>query len=61
MASRCTVFYEAKSVDGWYDIAAAYGITLDEFCAWNPVVGACVSLWPDYYCCVGMQVDEPKV
>ncbi|CZR65826.1 uncharacterized protein PAC_15726 [Phialocephala subalpina] len=54
MVSSCTVFYEAKSSDGCYDIATAYGITLDQFYAWNPAVGACANLWPGYYYCVGM-------
>jgi LysM repeat protein len=54
MASGCMVFYEANPGDGCYDITAAYGITLDEFYAWNPAVGACASLWPNYYYCVGM-------
>jgi LysM repeat protein len=54
MVSGCTVFYEAESGDGCYDIAAAYGITLDQFYAWNPAVGACANLWAGYYYCVGM-------
>jgi hypothetical protein len=55
MASGCTVFYEAQTNDGCYDIAAEYGITLDEFYAWNTAVGdTCAGLWPDYYYCVGM-------
>jgi hypothetical protein len=55
MASRCTVFYEAQPNDGCYDIAQEYGITLDDFYAWNPAVGNdCSGLWPDYYYCVGM-------
>jgi len=33
------VFYEAKSGNGSYEIAAALGITLDQFYAWNPAVG----------------------
>lgn len=39
MASGCTTFYEAVSGDGCYDIAASYGITLDEFYEWNAAVG----------------------
>ncbi|KAF8859499.1 hypothetical protein BDZ45DRAFT_358156 [Acephala macrosclerotiorum] len=55
MASGCTVFYEAKTGDGCYDIATAYGITLDEFYAWNLALDDdCSALWPDYYYCVGM-------
>lgn len=55
MASGCTVFYEAQSGDGCYDIAAEYDISLDDFYAWNPAVGDdCLGLWPDYYYCVGM-------
>ena len=45
MVSGCTVFYEAQSGDGCYDIAVEYGITLAEFYAWNPAVGsACACL-----------------
>lgn len=55
IASGCTIFYEAQSDDGCYDIAAEYGITLDDFYAWNPAVGdECAGLWPNYYYCVGM-------
>ncbi|KAL5314116.1 hypothetical protein ACEPPN_018540 [Leptodophora sp. 'Broadleaf-Isolate-01'] len=54
IASGCTVFYEAVSGDGCYDIASANGITLYQFYAWNTAVGACVNLWPGYYYCVGM-------
>lgn len=47
--------YEAQPGDGCYDIAAEYGVTLDEVYAWNPAVGDdCSGLWPDYYYCVGM-------
>lgn len=55
MASGCTTFYEAVANDGCYDIAQEYGITLDEFYAWNTAVGDdCGGLWPDYWYCVGM-------
>lgn len=55
MASGCNVFYEAQSGDGCYDIAADYGISLDDFHAWNPAVGdKCAGLWPTYYYCVSM-------
>ena len=55
MASGCTVFYETKANDGCYDIAAEYGITLDDFYAWNPAVGdSCADLYVGYYYCVDM-------
>lgn len=55
MASGCKTFYEAVTNDSCYDIAQKYGITLDEFYAWNTAVGdTCGGLWPNYWYCVGM-------
>ncbi|KAJ9156077.1 carbohydrate-binding module family 50 protein [Pleurostoma richardsiae] len=56
MVSNCDVFYLVQSGDGCYDIAADYGISLDDFYTWNPAVGTdCSGLWPNYYVCVGIQ------
>ncbi|KAJ5541919.1 hypothetical protein N7535_004338 [Penicillium sp. DV-2018c] len=55
MVTTCKTFYLVLSGDGCYDIAAAAGVTLDNFYAWNPAVGTdCAGLWPDYYVCVGV-------
>ncbi|GAQ08984.1 hypothetical protein ALT_6305 [Aspergillus lentulus] len=55
MVSSCNKFYLVVSGDSCYDIAAAQGISLDNFYAWNPAVGSsCGGLWPDYYVCVGV-------
>ncbi|KAH3353681.1 hypothetical protein KXV52_007936, partial [Aspergillus fumigatus] len=53
MVSSCNRFYLVVSGDSCYDIAAAQGISLDNFYTWNPAVGSsCGGLWPDYYVCV---------
>lgn len=49
MVSECDTFYLVQDGDGCYNIAASYGITLDEFYEWNPAVDDCSQLWPDYY------------
>lgn len=55
MVSNCKKFYLVVSGDGCYDIAAAAGIALSDFYAWNPAVGdTCAGLWPNYYVCVGI-------
>jgi LysM repeat protein len=55
MVTTCKTFYLVVSGDGCYDIAAAAGVTLANFYAWNPAVGTnCASLWPDYYVCIGV-------
>ncbi|KAF2634390.1 LysM domain-containing protein [Massarina eburnea CBS 473.64] len=60
MVSNCNKFYLVVSGDGCYDIAATYGISLDNFYAWNPAVGdSCGSLWPNYYVCVGISTASP--
>jgi LysM repeat protein len=60
MVSNCDLFYDVKSGDGCYDIAQSYGISLNDFYAWNPAVGNdCSGLWPDYYVCVGIGGSSP--
>lgn len=55
MANNCDNFYLVVSGDTCYDIAAAEGIPLDDFYAWNPAVGtSCASLQAGYYVCVGV-------
>ncbi|ORY01575.1 hypothetical protein BCR34DRAFT_521866 [Clohesyomyces aquaticus] len=54
MNTNCNKFYLVKSNDGCYDIAAANGISLENFYAWNPALNSCAALWPTYYVCVGL-------
>ncbi|KAF3392673.1 hypothetical protein F1880_008623 [Penicillium rolfsii] len=43
---------------GEYAIAAAFGITIDEFVEWNHDVGSdCSGLWPDCEYCIGLSDD----
>ena len=51
---NCNKFYLVKSGDGCEAIAAANGISFDQFYTWNPAVGQCANLWPTYYVCVGI-------
>ncbi|KAF7131457.1 hypothetical protein CNMCM5793_004682 [Aspergillus hiratsukae] len=52
VVANCQQWYVARAGDTCYDIAATYGITLDEFYAWNPAVGSdCSGLQAsDAYC-----------
>jgi hypothetical protein len=55
IVAGCILFYKTRAGDGCYDIAAEFGVTLNEFYELNPAVGEnCGSLWPNYYYCVGM-------
>ncbi|KAI3336889.1 carbohydrate-binding module family 50 protein [Xylariaceae sp. AK1471] len=54
IVSNCNLFYEVRSGDICGDIAAAYGISLENFYAWNPAVGSsCSTLIAGDYVCVG--------
>ncbi|KAL4962768.1 uncharacterized protein BDV14DRAFT_210410 [Aspergillus stella-maris] len=51
----CTKYYYVVADDTCESIEAAYGITADQFNAWNPYVGtSCTGLWLHYYVCVGV-------
>jgi hypothetical protein len=55
MAKNCDEFYKVQSGDGCYAIATEYGISLDDFYAYNPAVGNdCSQLYPDNFVCVGL-------
>ncbi|KAJ8131831.1 hypothetical protein O1611_g1793 [Lasiodiplodia mahajangana] len=55
IASNCNRFYEVQSGDICDTIVAAYGISLQNFYAWNPAVGpSCTTLIPGDYVCVGV-------
>ncbi|KAK3386683.1 hypothetical protein B0H63DRAFT_558330 [Podospora didyma] len=54
MAKGCTRFYLVESGDSCGGIAAAAGISLANFQAWNPAVGAgCTGLLSGFYACIG--------
>ncbi|KAL4767932.1 hypothetical protein BDW60DRAFT_226112 [Aspergillus nidulans var. acristatus] len=49
----CKKYHKVIPGDGCYDLAAEYGISLDDFYAWNPAVGDdCSGLKYDYDVCV---------
>ncbi|KAL4993233.1 hypothetical protein BDV10DRAFT_190164 [Aspergillus recurvatus] len=51
----CKKYHKVIPGDGCYDLAAEYGISLDDFYAWNPAVGDdCSGLKYDYDVCVGI-------
>ncbi|KAF7184181.1 hypothetical protein CNMCM7691_004806 [Aspergillus felis] len=56
MISTCNKFYDVQTGDGCWAITNKYGISLNDFYAWNPAVGTdCSGLWPNYYVCVGIE------
>jgi Tfp pilus assembly protein FimV len=53
MVPNCNGFYLVKAGDGCYDIAAANGISLDQFYQFNPYVQTdCSRLWSGYNVCI---------
>ncbi|KAL3477066.1 hypothetical protein BJX99DRAFT_257753 [Aspergillus californicus] len=53
--SDCNKYHLIEEGDGCYDLAAEYGISLDNFYTWNPGVGNdCSTLKAEYYVCVGV-------
>ena len=53
--ATCKTYHKVVAGDGCWDIANAFGITLDDFYKWNPGVGTdCSALWLDYYVCVAV-------
>ncbi|KAI0191405.1 hypothetical protein EV127DRAFT_338251 [Xylaria flabelliformis] len=62
IASNCNLFYEVQPGDVCTDIAAAYGISLQNFYAWNPAVGSsCLTLILGDYVCVGTTTSSTSV
>jgi hypothetical protein len=54
MADGCNKFHKIVKGEACVDLADQYGISLDEFLAWNPDVGDdCRDLKYDFYVCVG--------
>ncbi|KAL4879072.1 hypothetical protein BJY04DRAFT_220438 [Aspergillus karnatakaensis] len=50
---NCDGFHKIASGDQCGTIASRYGITLDQFRAWNSDINSdCTNLWLDYYVCV---------
>lgn len=55
MVQNCKSFRSVVSGDSCYDIAAAAGVSLNTFYAWNPAVGRdCGSLWVGYNVCIAV-------
>ncbi|KAK1766314.1 hypothetical protein QBC33DRAFT_542494 [Phialemonium atrogriseum] len=55
MATNCDGFHLVVSGDICSSIAAAAGISLANFYAWNSAVGnTCASLWAGYYVCISL-------
>lgn len=55
ITNTCKNFHSVVSGDSCYDIAAAAGVTLDQFYIWNPTVNSnCASLWVGYNVCVAV-------
>ncbi|KAH7420080.1 hypothetical protein BKA64DRAFT_563224 [Cadophora sp. MPI-SDFR-AT-0126] len=56
MTSSCNKFHFVTTSDtGCYDLAAASGISLDDFYAWNPAVGTdCAHFITGVYVCIGV-------
>jgi len=56
MVDNCNKFHLVLPGSGCQDIAAANGITLAQFLAYNTDVGgsACTKLWANAYVCVGI-------
>ncbi|KAL4805718.1 hypothetical protein BDV18DRAFT_139700 [Aspergillus unguis] len=58
-ASNCNKYHLVKEGDACYDLAAEYGISLDNFYTWNPGVGGdCSTLRTEYYVCVGVSTSS---
>ncbi len=55
MVSNCNKFHKVEANEGCRDIAAAQGISLSDFYAWNPAAKSdCSGLWANVYVCVGI-------
>lgn len=55
MVGNCRSFHLVVAGDTCYDIAAAAGVSLGNFYAWNSGVGNnCQSLWAGYYVCTAV-------
>ncbi|KAJ8116401.1 hypothetical protein OPT61_g2163 [Boeremia exigua] len=52
IAKNCTKFYVVVAGDSCWATANANRISLDQFYAWNPAIGECANLWPDYAVCI---------
>ncbi|KAI9149972.1 LysM domain-containing protein [Paramyrothecium foliicola] len=61
MVDNCDKFYLIPRDSGCEDAAAKNGITIDEFHAWNPLVGkSCAGLWAEVFVCVSIIGHTPK-
>lgn len=53
---NCDDFYFVQPNDSCYDISGDQGITLSDFCEWNPAVNDCSGLQVEVYVCVSVAV-----
>ncbi|KAH7075512.1 hypothetical protein BKA63DRAFT_602897 [Paraphoma chrysanthemicola] len=61
MVNNCDDFYLVKDNEICADIVKAYGISLEQFYAWNPAVGnTCSALRATYYVCVSTVGVSPS-
>ncbi|CAK7212946.1 hypothetical protein SCUCBS95973_001632 [Sporothrix curviconia] len=55
LTADCTIFHEVVKGDTCPSIETQFGITADEFFAWNPAITTnCIDLFVNYYVCVGV-------
>lgn len=58
--STCNRYHKAEEGDFCASVVAQYGITLDQFLAWNTALSAdCSGFWLGYYYCVGIPGIDP--
>ncbi|PWY92304.1 hypothetical protein BO70DRAFT_391720 [Aspergillus heteromorphus CBS 117.55] len=61
IAANCNAFHLVSSGETCTTIAAAAGISLANFYAWNPSVGTgCDTLWLGYYVCTGVSPTSTR-
>ncbi|KAK4137748.1 carbohydrate-binding module family 50 protein [Trichocladium antarcticum] len=61
LVDNCDAFHLVTAGETCEAIASHYQISLDQFKAWNPSVGAsCAGLWADAYACVSIIGHEPS-
>ncbi|KAK1756638.1 hypothetical protein QBC47DRAFT_298828 [Echria macrotheca] len=53
ISPNCDKFYKVQQGEGCWDITVKFGISLDDFYAWNAGVGSnCEKMWANTYQCV---------
>lgn len=60
-ASNCDDYYFVVKGDSCDKICSKFGITMDQFMKWNPVVeDDCSGFWAEYYYCVSVEGVDPN-